>query len=163
MGAVPAQQPQAPPPQPPPLTSAAARTQPLFPDPAHQPVAQEPVGLRTRAPNGIQDPGPPPLPPAVTPSSQRSPAHPPPSVHVAPEAGVLTVTWGEELYQPRTWHSYRVGPFTISAKLAPGETVSQATKRLMDELAEVADAERSRKRDLYMKMLAEQDQLMSQR
>lgn len=104
-------------------------------------------------------------PPTVVTGSGAAP-HPPPnphpvSTHVAPESGVVTVTWGEEMYQPRQWHSYRVGPFTISAPILKGETVSQAVMRLTQELAEVARHARVVKRQEYQKALADIDQMVA--
>jgi hypothetical protein len=75
----------------------------------------------------------------------------------------VTVTWGEELFSPRQWHAYRVGPFTISAPLLKDETVTQAVKRLSDELAEIARAERVRKRQEYLAAVADIDQMATSR
>jgi hypothetical protein len=52
---------------------------------------------------------------------------------------------GEEMYGKQgTFSSYRVGPFTSSTKIRKGETRASATRRLLEELEEIAKIERVR-------------------
>lgn len=41
----------------------------------------------------------------------------------------VTVTWGEAVVSPKQYHSYRVGPFTATETVAPGETIDAALER----------------------------------
>lgn len=62
----------------------------------------------------------------------------------------VEVTWAEEMYGKQgTFSSYRVGPFRIKGRVMTGETRLAAMKRLMDDLAEIAKAERERARAAF--------------
>lgn len=143
--------------QSPPAAPAVERTQPMFPpQPQAAPVQNNgPIPPQPQASTAS--------PPPVTEMGSGPVRHQPQSpayaaAHVAPETGMVTVTWGEEMFQPRAWHAYRVGPFTISAPLLPKETVSQAITRLSTELEIVVRTERARKHAAYMAALAAIDQ-----
>lgn len=59
------------------------------------------------------------------------------------EGDEVHATKGEEMYgKPGQFSTYRVGPFSGSTKVRPGETRAQARRRLMDELHAFADEER---------------------
>lgn len=59
------------------------------------------------------------------------------------EGDEVTCTKGEEMYgKPGQFSTYRVGPFTETTRVRPGETREQARKRLMDSLHAFFDAER---------------------
>lgn len=63
----------------------------------------------------------------------------------------VTVVWGKELYSPKQFHTYEVGPFTATTTVIPGETFERAAERAMEDLRRFADAERERKRAAYLK------------
>lgn len=67
------------------------------------------------------------------------------------EAGeTVTATWGEELFSPKQFHTFKVGPFSATTTLRIGEDRTQAVGRLMRELEKVAEAERQRKRASFL-------------
>lgn len=41
----------------------------------------------------------------------------------------VTVTWGEAVVSPKQYHSYRVGPFSATETVAPGESIEDALAR----------------------------------
>lgn len=45
------------------------------------------------------------------------------------DRGSVTVTWGEAVCSPLQYHSYRVGPFSVTVSVEDGETVEQALER----------------------------------
>lgn len=51
---------------------------------------------------------------------------------------LITVTWGEEKFSPVQYHSFAVGPFSITSKLLPGETYEMAYTRLWNHLDNIA-------------------------
>lgn len=65
----------------------------------------------------------------------------------APET--ISVTWGEELFTPVQFCSFRVGPFSASTTLRVGESREQAADRLMRELERIAAKERELKTRVY--------------
>lgn len=66
---------------------------------------------------------------------------------------VVNVTWGEENIQPIQFNGFRVGPFSASAIVRPGESVSQVVAKLHSELAHMAEAIRAAKADSFIKAL----------
>lgn len=65
----------------------------------------------------------------------------------------VSVTWGEELFTPVQFCSFRVGPFSASSALRDGETREQAADRLMRELEKVAAKERETKARVFKQAL----------
>jgi hypothetical protein len=65
----------------------------------------------------------------------------------------VTVTWGKELFSPRQFHTFEVGPFVAVVTTRPGESIAQASERAMAELKVFAEAERDRKRASYERLL----------
>jgi hypothetical protein len=76
-----------------------------------------------------------------------------PRERLAPEGALagqsVTVVWGKELYSPRQFHTYEVGPFTATTAVLPGETIAGAAARAMGDLRQFAEQERERKRADY--------------
>jgi hypothetical protein len=68
------------------------------------------------------------------------------SLHPANE---VTVSWGEELFTPAPYNSFRVGPFSIKGVVLPGETQLAAMTRLYKELCVFAEQERAHKFKSY--------------
>lgn len=88
----------------------------------------------------------PPLLLATTPGPA-APASAPEGPHDAPET--VTVTWGEETFSPVQFQNFRVGPFSITGRVLPGETRGAALRRLSDELHAFAVAERTRRAESF--------------
>lgn len=61
----------------------------------------------------------------------------------------ITVTWGEELFTPVQFCSFRVGPYSAMTTLRVGESREQAGDRLMRELEKIASKERDIKIRVY--------------
>lgn len=65
----------------------------------------------------------------------------------------VAVTWAEEQYQPVQFNTFRVGPFSATAVVRPGESVAQATCRLHAELDVAAGQIRDQKVADYLAAL----------
>jgi hypothetical protein len=61
----------------------------------------------------------------------------------------VSVTWAEEQFQPVQFNTFRVGPFSSTTAVRPGETVAQATVRLHRELDGAASQLRAEKVNAY--------------
>jgi hypothetical protein len=61
----------------------------------------------------------------------------------APET--ITVTWGQETFTPKQFHTFHVGPFVATGAIRPDETRAQAMERLYEDLRLFAEKERERK------------------
>jgi hypothetical protein len=72
----------------------------------------------------------------------------------AEAAGVVEVTWGDELFQPLPYNAIRVGPFKATTVVRPGETVAEAVLRLHAELARAAREVFGEKKRVYLSELA---------
>jgi hypothetical protein len=57
----------------------------------------------------------------------------------------FSVTWAEETYQPADFHSFRVGPFSASGVVQPGESLPDALRRVNNKLHAFAVGERAEK------------------
>lgn len=68
---------------------------------------------------------------------------------VAEPGTQVTVTWGKELFSPKQFHTFEVGPFVAVVTTRPGESIAQASERAMADLAAYAEKERDRKRASY--------------
>jgi len=66
----------------------------------------------------------------------------------------VTVTWGKELFSPKQFHTFEVGPFVAIVTTRPGESIAQASDRAMSELSAYAEKERERKRQSYERALS---------
>lgn len=64
-------------------------------------------------------------------------------------ADTVTVTWGEEYFQPEKYNGYKVGPFTIQRELKPGQSIVEATEEIHKELEEVAQLVFMTKRNAF--------------
>lgn len=70
------------------------------------------------------------------------------ATHAAPN--FVVVTWGEEKYSPKQFHTYSVGPFTDCTEVREGETRADARARLYKELVKFAESVRDAKRDSFL-------------
>lgn len=68
----------------------------------------------------------------------------------APTGQTVTVTAGEEIFTPRQYHTYKVGPFTASAYVLEGETIAQATRRVLAQLEQVFVEAHAQKKAAYL-------------
>lgn len=50
----------------------------------------------------------------------------------------ITIVYGEEVYSPVTYNNYKVGPYTYTTTIRPGETFEQAFERGYNLLAAAA-------------------------
>lgn len=73
----------------------------------------------------------------------------------ADEGTEVTVCWGEEKFSPMQYNSFGVGPFFAKGKTRPGESIYDASQRLMQDIAAFAERERSRKVKDYLAALQE--------
>jgi hypothetical protein len=146
--------------------AAAAATQPTAPPPAPAAPAEAPKARRGRPPKAKPDP----LGAdaaahagldAPTPGQTYAPA-PADAKDVAAafaEVAVLdcpetvTVTWGEEAFSPVQYQSFRVGPFSMTGKVRPGESATDASKRLYTELNTFAIETRAQKAQSFLAAL----------
>jgi len=64
-------------------------------------------------------------------------------------AGEVEVTYGEELFTPAPYHSFRVGPFWAKGFTRVGESRTQAIARLYAELEAAASAQREQRYQQY--------------
>jgi hypothetical protein len=69
------------------------------------------------------------------------------------EGEEVTITWGKELYSPKQFHTYEVGPFVWATRVRNGETRAAAAARLQQELNAFAEGERERKKQSYLRMI----------
>jgi hypothetical protein len=67
----------------------------------------------------------------------------------------VEVTWGDELFQPVKFNGIRVGPFTASTIVRPGESIAAATVRLHREIAAAAQQIFEEKSRAYLVNLAQ--------
>jgi len=65
----------------------------------------------------------------------------------------VAVTWGEEMIRIADFTNCHVGPFYGETTVREGETRLDAMRRLRDELAQLAEEERRRKVQSFMKFL----------
>lgn len=65
----------------------------------------------------------------------------------------VTVSWGEELFSPKQFHTVKIGPFHSTTAVRQGETHAQAMARAMKELTAFAEGERVRKRASFNEAL----------
>ena len=65
----------------------------------------------------------------------------------------ITVTWGEETFSPVQYNSFRVGPFSATARVLPGESRSDALRRISAELYAFATEERANKAEAFKRAL----------
>lgn len=61
------------------------------------------------------------------------------------EGEPVTSTWGEELYSPVQFNTFRVGPFSATTKIRSGETREDALARVNRDLDAIAKVERAKK------------------
>jgi hypothetical protein len=65
----------------------------------------------------------------------------------------VEVTWGEELFQPLQFNTFRVGPFRATTVVRKGESVAQAMLRMHVEMDRVAREIRDKKTEEYVAAL----------
>lgn len=67
----------------------------------------------------------------------------------------IEVTWGEEVFSPVQYNSFRVGPFSCRVQQRRGETPEQAWDRGYALLRQKAQEERKRKAGEFLAALRE--------
>lgn len=67
---------------------------------------------------------------------------------------VVEVNFGEELFQPVQYNSFRHGGFKVAARVRKGETIADACERIHSELQRAFERTYPEKRDGYVKRLA---------
>lgn len=65
----------------------------------------------------------------------------------------ITVTWSEEVYTPRQYQSFRVGPFSRTIVVKANEDAMEVMDRAYRELEAFALKVRDRKRANYLESL----------
>ncbi len=65
----------------------------------------------------------------------------------------VSATWGEELYSPQQFCTFRVGSFTRTTKIREGETALDAKRRIYAEMRQMAEDERHEKMSIYLEAL----------
>lgn len=100
-------------------------------------------------------------PPIMTPPPVFTPTTPPPTVTAKAvhhfdeidEGETVAVTWGEELYSPQQFFTFRVGPFSSSTKVRRNESRAQAGERIMRQLEVLAADERVTKMKIFLETM----------
>lgn len=62
----------------------------------------------------------------------------------------ISVTWGEELYAPVQYNSFRNGAMTIELDVVPPETVEQAHERALGILRGLSKKQFAAQRDAFL-------------
>lgn len=71
-----------------------------------------------------------------------------------PTNETVTVSWAEEKFGiQNTYSSFSVGPFEMTGCVYEGETITQASHRLMAQLVNFAEMERERKQTSFIDKL----------
>lgn len=73
------------------------------------------------------------------------------------EGDEVTVTFGEELFAPVQFNSFRIGPYTYKTKVHKGETPEQAFDRANAYVTRMAKKEFISKMETYYGHLREAD------
>jgi hypothetical protein len=92
---------------------------------------------------------------APPPPKAKDPPRPGDLAYGSAEGDEVRVVWGNELFSPKQFHTFTVGPFELTTKVRRGETPAQAMARATAQLAEFAQAEHERKRTIYLRNVAE--------
>ncbi len=97
---------------------------------------------------------PPPIPPEISalkdPTTRMQRAADADQNDAGSEGETITVTWGEELYSPQQFFTFRVGPFSSSTKVQRGESRAEAGARVMRQLEVLAADERMTKMKIFL-------------
>jgi hypothetical protein len=72
-----------------------------------------------------------------------------------PPGTEITVTWGEEVFCPQPYQSFRLGPFSMTTKVKEDETPAQAAERALLHLDGIARSSFAWKRDGFHVRLSE--------
>jgi hypothetical protein len=72
---------------------------------------------------------------------------------VAPEGTMVTVSWGEEVFQPVQYNTFRCGGNSITTPTKPGETYLEAYRRAWLALEELSELQFNDKLAGYGKRL----------
>lgn len=88
-------------------------------------------------------------------AAKRMPGRPRKSATSESEDAVetVTVTWGEETFSPIQYNSFRVGPFSVTSRVLPGESRGDALRRISAELYAFATEERANKAEAFKRAL----------
>lgn len=98
--------------------------------------------------------------PGHHPAREEKPAEKPPPPRISESYGSadgdeVRVVWGSELFSPRQFHTFTVGPFELTTRVRAGETPAQAMERANAQLAAFAKSEYDRKLPVYLRNVAE--------
>lgn len=66
----------------------------------------------------------------------------------------VTVTYGEQVFSPVQYNSFRVGPMTTTTRVRPGETRADAARRAFDELSAAVEVQRQKVQADFLRSLA---------
>lgn len=75
------------------------------------------------------------------------------------DADRVSVNWGEEVFCPVPYQSFRLGPFFMSTKVRPGETPEQALTRAWEHLDAYARSMFIAKRNGFISRLRESGEI----
>lgn len=89
---------------------------------------------------------------AVAEATGETPSVPPPEMEPTP-GDQITVTWGEEVFSPVQYNSFRIGGHSITVTIKPGETALAAWKRGWDMLERAADIQFQDKLDGFRRRM----------
>lgn len=67
----------------------------------------------------------------------------------------VEVTWGEEVFSPVQYNSFRVGPYTRRTRIRDGETEEKAFERVYKQLEALAAKTFERKSKAFIAALRE--------
>jgi hypothetical protein len=93
------------------------------------------------------------------------PANVPPTPQFLPaSAGERVVLhYGPELFSPKQFNNFTVGPFQVETTTRPGESVTDALQRLSDEVRKFASLEYKRKANDYIERLKQLGEIVGDR
>lgn len=75
------------------------------------------------------------------------------SLHIGGDAGSISVTYGKDVFTPRPFNTFEVGPFTAQVSTRPGESLEDAGARAYDGLRRLAEREFQRKGEDFLRKL----------
>jgi hypothetical protein len=101
----------------------------------------------------------PPLPEPTDKGRSTSPA----SANAEESGESVSVTYGPELFSPRQFNNFTVGPFVVQTTVRQGETRLQAMQRASDDLRQFASIEYQRKATDFIERLTKMGELVSDR
>jgi ribosomal protein L37AE/L43A len=92
-----------------------------------------------------------------------APTKPVEIVHHTPDGDRVVVHYGPELFSPKQFNNFTVGPFQIETTVRSGETTAQAMQRASDDLHRFASLEYKRKSNDYIERLKKLGEIVGER